>query len=71
MGKTSRLNKYLHERNGKPWVFMTEKNHLINLRTIDIKRHPKLKISKNPFIDEKYFIKRKTRLKSLAIARNG
>lgn len=66
-----RLNKYWHEKNGKPWVFMTEKNHLINLRTIDIRRHPKLQISKNPFIDEKYFIKRKIRLQSLAVARNG
>lgn len=66
-----RLNKYWHEKNGKPWVFMTEKNYLINLRTIDIKRHPKLQIAKNPFIDEKYFIKRKIRLQSLAVARNG
>nr|WP_252187564.1 group II intron maturase-specific domain-containing protein [Anaeromonas gelatinilytica] len=66
-----RLNKYWHERNDKPWVFMTDRNHLINLKTIDIRRHPKLQISKNPFLDEKYFIKRRIRLQSLAVARNG
>lgn len=66
-----RLNKYWHSKNGKPWLFMTDKNSLINLRTIDIRRHTNLQISKNPFIDEKYFIKRKIRLKSLAVARNG
>lgn len=65
-----RLNKYWHEKNGKPWVFMTDKNYLINLRTIDIRRHPKLQISKNPFIDDKYFIKRRIRLQTVA-ARNG
>ncbi len=66
-----RLNKYWHSNNGNPWLFMTDKNSLINLRTIDIRRHPKLQISKNPFIDEKYFIKRRIRLKSHAVARNG
>ncbi len=65
-----RLNKYWHSKNGKPWVFMTDKNYLINLRTIDIRRHPKLQISRNPFIDEKYFIKRRLRLQTVA-ARNG
>ncbi len=66
-----RLNKYWHYYNGKPWLFMTDKNSLINLRTINIRRHPKLQISKNPFIDEKHFIKRRIRLKSHAVARNG
>lgn len=65
-----RLNKYWHERDGKPWVFMTEKNYLINLRTIDIRRHPKLQKTKNPFIDDKYFIKRRIQLQTVA-ARNG
>lgn len=66
-----RLNKYWHNYNGKPWLFMTDKNSLINLRTINIRRHPKLQVSKNPFIDEKYFIKRRIRIKSHAVARNG
>lgn len=66
-----RLNKYWHYYNGKPWLFMTDKNSLINLRTINIRRHPNLQLSKNPFIDERYFIKRRIRLKSHVVARNG
>jgi len=66
-----RMNKYWHEKNGKRWLFMTDEHSLINLRRIDIVRHPKLKISQNPFIDKKYFAKRKMKLKSLIAARNG
>ena len=66
-----RLNKYWHERNGKRWLFMTDEYSLMNLRRIDIIRHPKLQISKNPFIHEDYFVKRKMKLKSLVAARNG
>ncbi len=66
-----RLNKYWHERNGKRWMFMTDEYSLINLRRIEIIRHPKLQISKNPFIHEEYFAKRKMKLKLLCAARNG
>lgn len=66
-----RLNKYWHEKNHKRWSFMTDEYSLINMRTIDIIRHPKLQISRNPFIDEKYFTKRRIRIRSLADARNG
>jgi RNA-directed DNA polymerase len=66
-----RINRYWHEMNGKPWVFRIENISLINLRTIDIIRHPKIQIARNPFIDEEYFIKRRFQLKSLAVARNG
>ena len=34
-------------------------------------RHPNLQISKNPFLDEKYFTKRRMILKSLNAARKG
>lgn len=66
-----RLNRYWHEMNGKPWVFMIENISLINLRTIDIIRHPKLQIARNPFTDDDYFIRRRFQLKTLAVARNG
>lgn len=66
-----RLNKYWHEKNGKRWLFMTDDYSLINLRRINIIRHPKLQISKNPFIHEEYFVMRKMKLKSLVAARNG
>ena len=65
------LNKYWHEKNGKPWLFMTDESSLINLRKIDIVRHPKLRISQNPFTHEAYFIRKKMKLKSLFAARNG
>jgi RNA-directed DNA polymerase len=64
-GKQWRLNRYWHEKNGKPWVFMTDEYSLINIRRIHIVRHPKLKISKTPFLDKEYFIKRKLRLHTL------
>ena len=66
-----RLNRYWHEKNGKRWQFMTDEYCLINLRRIKIVRHPKLQISKNPFLDEKYFIKRKMKLQSLVAACKG
>jgi RNA-directed DNA polymerase len=50
---------------------MSDDYSLINLRRIKIIRHPKLQISKNPFLHEKYFVKRKMKLKSLVAARNG
>ena len=50
---------------------MTDESSLINLRRIDIVRHPKLQISQNPFINETYFIRRKMKLRTLSAARNG
>ncbi|MGB7605440.1 MAG: group II intron reverse transcriptase/maturase [Lutisporaceae bacterium] len=66
-----RLNKYWHEKDGKRWLFMTDEYSLINLRRIQIVRHPKLQISKNPFIHKEYFEHRKLLLKLLSAARNG
>jgi RNA-directed DNA polymerase len=66
-----RLNKYWHEKDGTRWLFTSDKYELINLKRINIIRHPKLQISKNPFIDSDYFVKRKMKLKSLVAARNG
>jgi RNA-directed DNA polymerase len=37
-----RLNKYWHEKDGKRWLFMSGEQHLIDMRTIKIVRHPKL-----------------------------
>jgi len=66
-----RLNKYWHEKDGKRWLFMSGDDSLINLKRIKIIRHPNLQISKNAFIHEAYFVKRKMKLKSLFAARNG
>lgn len=66
-----RMNKYWHEKNGKGWLFTSDDYSLINLRRTAIVRHPKLQISKNPFIHKEYFRKRKMKLKSLSAARSG
>ncbi|MDD4753861.1 MAG: group II intron reverse transcriptase/maturase [Desulfitobacteriaceae bacterium] len=63
-----RLNRYWHRKDGKPWVFMTDDYTLINLRRIKIVRHPNLQISKTPFLDKEYFIKRRIKLKTLVAA---
>lgn len=63
-----RLNKYWHEKDMRRWLFMTDDCNLINMTRIKIIRHPKLQISKNPFLDEKYFIKRRAMLKTLNAA---
>ena len=57
-----RINKYWHEKNGKPWVFMTKELVLINLRRIKIIRHPKLQIVRNPFLDKEYYRLRKIKI---------
>jgi len=66
-----KLTRYWHEKNGKPWVFMTDEYSLINLRRIHIVRHPKLQLSKNPFLDKEYFFKRKRKLHTLVAAWKG
>ncbi|HKK89669.1 MAG TPA: group II intron reverse transcriptase/maturase [Saprospiraceae bacterium] len=63
-----RLNKYWHDKNGKRWLFTTDDCTLINLRRINIVRHPNLQISKNPFLDKKYFHTRKMKLHVLVAA---
>ena len=63
-----RLNRYWHEKNMKRWLFMSDEYVLINMRRIKIIRHPKLQISQNPFLHEKYFVKRKMFLNSLNAA---
>ncbi len=63
-----RLNKYWHEKDGKRWLFMSDEHYLINLRRINIVRHPKLQLSRNPFLDKEYFKKRRLKLKILSAA---
>ena len=63
-----RLNKYWHEKDGKRWLFMSGEHILINLRRINIVRHPKLQLSRNPFLDKEYFVKRRLKLRELSAA---
>ena len=66
-----RLNKYWHEKGWKRWLFKTDEYSLINLRRIKIVRHPKLQITKTPFLDKNYFDKRKIKLHTFVAARKG
>jgi len=63
-----RLDRYWRTKDEKSWVFMTADYVLVNLRRIHIVRHPKLQISKTPFLDWKYYFKRKMKLRMLTAA---
>jgi len=63
-----RLNKYWHEKDKKEWLFMSSEYDLINLKRINIVRHPKLQLSRNPFLEKEYFVKRRLKLKVLSAA---
>lgn len=67
--KKWRLDRYWHSKGYKPWLFRTDKNELINLRTIEITRYPNLQIRKNPFLDTEYFRRRKRWIHSLNAGR--
>lgn len=63
-----RLTKYWHRCGDKPWLFSTTENARINLRTIPIVRHPNLQLTKNPFLDQRYFEIRKQKIRMLNAA---
>lgn len=63
-----RLNKYWHEKGWKRWLFKADEYSLINLRRIKIVRHPKLQVTKTPFLDKNYFDKRKIKLHTFVAA---
>ena len=48
-------DRYWHTLGGNNWRFMTQDNLLINAAAVPVTRHPKLCISKNPFLDPEYF----------------
>lgn len=64
-------NKYWHKENCKSWVFKTDECMLIDFGKIRIIRHPKLQISKNPFIDREYYNMRKIKLRLTVTASKG
>ena len=54
--------KYWHAKGSRNWVFATDEAELRALSYIPIVRHPKLKLSENPYINEQYFIERSKRI---------
>ena len=51
--------RYWHRVGNRNWVFSTENKELIRVDSTAIVRHPKIKATANPFLDEAYFQKRK------------
>jgi RNA-directed DNA polymerase len=51
--------KYWHTVGNRNWVFSTEDKQLKSLSDTKIIRHILLKLDKNPYIDEEYFVSRK------------
>ena len=50
--------KYWHSEGHRNWVFSTGNNQLKKLGYIPIKRYPNLNLTKNPYLDREYFLKR-------------
>ena len=50
------------ERNRK-WVFQTKENRLRKFLDTKIRRHSRLKLDANPYLDREYFLERKDRIK--------
>ena len=56
-------NKYWHSENDRNWVFKTEENTLLQFSDASIRRHSFPKLNANPYLDRKYFLERKERMK--------
>ena len=54
--------KYWHAKGSRNWVFATDEAELRALSYIPIVRHPKLKLSENPYINQQYFIERSRKI---------
>jgi RNA-directed DNA polymerase len=52
-------DKYWHTVGNRKWVFSTKNKQLKFLSDTKIKRHRKLKLEMNPYIDNEYFVLRK------------
>jgi RNA-directed DNA polymerase len=55
-------NKYWHESKNRSWVFLTGDKQLKFLSSTKIVRHKRLKLDKNPYLDNDYFVLRKSEL---------
>ncbi|UUX93011.1 group II intron reverse transcriptase/maturase [Methanoplanus endosymbiosus] len=56
-------SKYWHVEGKRKWVFKTEENTLIQFSEAPIRRHSYPKLNANPYLDRKYFLKRKDRMR--------
>jgi RNA-directed DNA polymerase (EC 2.7.7.49) len=56
-------NRYWHSERERNWVFKTEENTLIQFSDASIRRHNFPKLDANPYLNRKYFLERKDRIK--------
>ncbi|UUX93323.1 group II intron reverse transcriptase/maturase [Methanoplanus endosymbiosus] len=56
-------SKYWHVEGKRNWVFKTEENTLIQFSENSIRRHSYPKLNANPYLDRKYFLERKERMR--------
>ena len=56
-------NRYWHSEGKRNWVFRTKENKLLLFSDFTIRRHRMPKLEANPYLDRKYFLNRKERIK--------
>ncbi len=56
-------NRYWHSEGERNWVFQTKENTLLEFSDASIRRHNFPKLDANPYLDRKYFLERKERMK--------
>lgn len=63
-------HKYWHTRGGNRWVFCTENSTLVRAETIPRKKHIKIRMDANAYIDWKYVKQRRTMHKAVPVKRD-
>lgn len=56
-------NRYWKSEGERNWVFQTKENTLIQFSDASIRRHNFPKLDANPYLDRKYFLDRKERMR--------
>ena len=57
------VKKYWQTVGNRNWVFQSEENTLLQFSDVSIRRHVFPKLNANPYIDRKYFLDRKDRMR--------
>jgi RNA-directed DNA polymerase len=55
--------RYWQSKGSRRWVFQTKENKLLNFSETKIRRHPCPRLKMNPYLDRKYFLERRERLR--------
>jgi len=57
------VGRYWQQEGNRNWVFQTQENKLLLFSDFTIRRHAMPKLEMNPYLDRKYFLERKERIK--------